>query len=150
MPVEKLKSKFGSIIFVVTLIGATITLIGYIKPVIDYVSNLNKLVNQYESIHLTLERLDTHLKQYEEDRLNKKKTFSIGLRSDTETGQIIYVDENNGIYRAFLDNNTNEYFYYNIDGNPIFCYTQKKVRNEQPHLEIRPLIMPDSVITTIE
>ena len=150
MPVEKLKNRFGSIIFIVTLIGATITLIGYIKPVINYVSNLNKLVNQYESIHLTLERLDTHLKQYEEDRLNKKKTFSIGLRSDTETGQIIYVDENNGIYRAFLDDNTNEYFYYDIDGNPIFCYTQKPVRNEQPHLEIRPLIMPDSVITTIE
>jgi len=150
MPVEKLKTKFGNIVFLVTLIGATITLIGYIKPIINYVSNLNKLVNQYESINLTLERLDTHLKQYEEDRLNKKKTFSIGLRSDTETGQIIYVDENNGIYRAFLDDNTNEYFYYDIDGNPIFCYTRKPVRNEQPHLEIRPLIMPDSVIVTVE
>ena len=150
MPVEKLKTKFGNIVFLVTLIGATITLIGYIKPIINYVSNLNKLVNQYESIHLTLERLDTHLKQYEEDRANKKKTFSIGLRSDTETGQIIYVDENNGIYRAFLDDNTNEYFYYDIDGNPIFCYTRKPVRNEQPHLEIRPLIMPDSVIVTVE
>lgn len=150
MPFEKLKTKFGNIIFIVAVIGATITLIGYIKPVINYVSNLNKLVNQYESINLTLERLDTHLKQYEEDRANKKKTFSIGLRSDTETGQIIYVDENNGIYRAFLDDNTNEYFYYDIDGNPIFCYTRKPVRNEQPHLEIRPLIMPDSVIVTVE
>ena len=150
MPFEKLKTKFGNIIFIVAVIGATITLIGYIKPVINYVSNLNKLVNQYESINLTLERLDTHLKQYEEDRANKKKTFSIGLRSDTETGQIIYVDENNGIYRAFLDDNTNEYFYYAIDGNPIFCYTRKPVRNEQPHLEIRPLIMPDSVIVTVE
>ena len=150
MPFEKLKTKFGNIIFIVAVIGATITLIGYIKPVINYVSNLNKLVNQYESINLTLERLDTHLKQYEEDRLNKKKTFSIGLRSDTETGQIIYVDENNGIYRAFLDDNTNEYFYYDIDGNPIFCYTRKPVRNEQPHLEIRPLFMPDSVIVTVE
>ena len=150
MPFEKLKTKFGNIIFIVAVIGATITLIGYIKPVINYVSNLNKLVNQYESIHLTLERLDTHLKQYEEDRLNKKKTFSIGLRSDTETGQIIYVDENNGIYRAFLDDNTNDYFYYDIDGNPIFCYTRKPVRNEQPHLEIRPLFMPDSVIVTVE
>ena len=150
MPVEKLKTKFGNIVFLVTLIGATITLIGYIKPIINYVSNLNKLVNQYESINLTLERLDTHLKQYEEDRANKKKTFSIGLRSDTETGQIIYVDENNGIYRAFLDDNTNDYFYYDIDGNPIFCYTRKPVRNEQPHLEIRPLFMPDSVIVTVE
>jgi hypothetical protein len=150
MPFEKLKTKFGNIIFIVAVIGATITLIGYIKPVINYVSNLNKLVNQYESINLTLERLDTHLKQYEEDRANKKKTFSIGLRSDTETGQIIYVDENNGIYRAFLDDNTNEYFYYDIDGNPIFCYTRKPVRNEQPHLEIRPLFMPDSVIVTVE
>lgn len=150
MPFEKLKTKFGNIIFIVAVIGATITLIGYIKPVINYVSNLNKLVNQYESINLTLERLDTHLKQYEEDRVNKKKTFSIGLRSDTETGQIIYVDENNGIYRAFLDDNTNEYFYYDIDGNPIFCYTRKPVRNEQPHLEIRPLFMPDSVIVTVE
>ena len=150
MPVEKLKTKFGNIVFLVTLIGATITLIGYIKPIINYVSNLNKLVNQYESINLTLERLDTHLKQYEEDRANKKMTFSIGLRSDTETGQIIYVDENNGIYRAFLDDNTNEYFYYDIDGNPIFCYTRKPVRNEQPHLEIRPLFMPDSVIVTVE
>jgi len=150
MPFEKLKTKFGNIIFIVAVIGATITLIGYIKPVINYVSNLNKLVNQYESINLTLERLDTHLKQYEEDRANKKKTFSIGLRSDTETGQIIYVDENNGIYRAFLDDNTNDYFYYDIDGNPIFCYTRKPVRNEQPHLEIRPLIMPDSVIVTVE
>ena len=150
MPFEKLKTKFGNIIFIVAVIGATITLIGYIKPVINYVSNLNKLVNQYESINLTLERLDTHLKQYEEDRANKKKTFSIGLRSDTETGQIIYVDENNGIYRAFLDDNTNEYFYYDIDGNPIFCYTQKPVRNEQPHLEIRPLFMPDTIITITE
>jgi len=150
MPLEKLKTKFGNIIFIVAVIGATITLIGYIKPVINYVSNLNKLVNQYESINLTLERLDTHLKQYEEDRANKKKTFSIGLRSDTETGQIIYVDENNGIYRAFLDDNTNDYFYYDIDGNPIFCYTRKPVRNEQPHLEIRPLFMPDSVIVTVE
>jgi hypothetical protein len=150
MPFEKLKTKFGNIIFIVAVIGATITLIGYIKPVINYVSNLNKLVNQYESINLTLERLDTHLKQYEEDRANKKKTFSIGLRSDTETGQIIYVDENNGIYRAFLDDNTNDYFYYDIDGNPIFCYTRKPVRNEQPHLEIRPLFMPDSVIVTVE
>ena len=150
MPFEKLKTKFGNIIFIVAVIGATITLIGYIKPVINYVSNLNKLVNQYESINLTLERLDTHLKQYEEDRVNKKKTFSIGLRSDTETGQIIYVDENNGIYRAFLDDNTNEYFYYDIDGNPIFCYTRKPVRNEQPHLEIRPLFMPDSVIVNVE
>ena len=112
MPLTKLKTKFGNIVFLVTLSGATITLIGYIKPIINYVSNLNKLVNQYESISLTLERLDTHLKQYEEDRVNKKKTFSIGLRSDTETGQIIYVDENNGIYRAFLDDNNNEYFYY--------------------------------------
>ena len=150
MPFEKLKTKFGNIIFIVAVIGATITLIGYIKPVINYVSNLNKLVNQYESINLTLERLDTHLKQYEEDRANKKKTFSIGLRSDTETGQIIYVDENNGIYRAFLDDNTNEYFYYDIDGNPIFCYTQKPVRNEQPHLEIKPLFMPDTIITITE
>lgn len=150
MPFEKLKTKFGNIIFIVAVIGATITLIGYIKPVINYVSNLNKLVNQYESINLTLERLDTHLKQYEEDRANKKKTFSIGLRSDTETGQIIYVDENNGIYRAFLDDNTNDYFYYDIDGNPIFCYTRKPVRNEQPHLEIRPLFMPDTIITITE
>ena len=150
MPLTKLKTKFGNIVFLVTLIGATITLIGYIKPIINYVSDLNKLVKQYESINLTLERLDTHLNQYEEDRANKKKTFSIGLRSDTETGQIIYVDENNGIYRAFLDDNTNEYFYYDIDGNPIFCYTQKPVRNEQPHLEIRPLFMPDSVIVTVE
>lgn len=150
MPFEKLKTKFGNIIFIVAVIGATITLIGYIKPVINYVSNLNKLVNQYESINLTLERLDTHLKQYEEDRANKKKTFSIGLRSDTETGQIIYVDENNGIYRAFLDDNTNEYFYYDIDGNPIFCYTRKPVRNEQPHLEIKPLFMPDSVIVNVD
>jgi hypothetical protein len=150
MPLTKLKTKFGNIVFLVTLIGATITLIGYIKPIINYVSDLNKLVKQYESINLTLERLDTHLKQYEEDRANKKKTFSIGLRSDTETGKIIYVDENNGIYRAFLDDNTNEYFYYDIDGNPIFCYTRKPVRNEQPHLEIRPLFMPDSVIVTVE
>jgi len=150
MPLTKLKTKFGNIVFLVTLIGATITLIGYIKPIINYMSNLNKLVNQYESISLTLERLDTHLKQYEEDRLNKKKTFSIGLRSDTETGKIIYVDENNGIYRAFLDDNTNEYFYYDIDGNPIFCYTRKAVKNEQPHLEIKPLFMPDTVIVTVE
>lgn len=150
MPVDKLKTKFGNIIFIVTLIGATITLIGYIKPLVSYVSNLNKLVNQYESIHLTMEKIDKHIEQYEEDRLNKKKTFSIGLRSDTESGQIIYVDENNGIYRAFLDDNTNEYFYYDIGGNPIYCYTQKKVRNEQPHLEIRPIIMPDSVITITE
>jgi hypothetical protein len=150
MPLTKLKTKFGNIVFLVTLIGAIITLIGYIKPIINYMSNLNKLVNQYESISLTVEGLDTHLEQYEEYRANKKKTFSIGLRSDTETGQIIYVDENNGIYRAFLDDNSNEYFYYDINGNPIYCYTRKPVKNEEPHLEIKPLFMPDSVIITLE
>ena len=146
MPLTEFKNKFGNIIFIVTAIGAMITLIGYVSPVIDYASNLNKLVNEYEHIHSSIERIETHMKQYEEDRANKKKTFSIGLRSDTETGQIIYVDENNGIYRAFLDPKSKQYFYYDTEGKPVFCYTRKPVVGEESHIEIRPIIMPDTLV----
>ena len=45
MSFTEFKSKFGNIIFTVTAIGALITLIGYISPVVDYASDLNKLVN---------------------------------------------------------------------------------------------------------
>jgi hypothetical protein len=146
MGFEILKNKFSNIIFVVTAIGTIITLINYIGPVVQYASNLNKLVSQYEDINKSLEKMSDHIDQYELDRANKRKTFSIGLRSDTETGQIIYVDENNGIYRAFLDEQSKEYFYYDINGEPVFCYTKRPVRNEAPHIEIKPLILPDSLI----
>jgi len=146
MGFEMFKNKFSNVIFVVTAVGTLITLINYVGPVIHYASNLNKLVTQYEDINKSLEKMSDHIDQYELDRANKRKTFSIGLRSDTETGQIIYVDENNGIYRAFLDEQSKEYFYYDIDGKPVFCYTKKPVRNEAPHIEIKPLILPDSLI----
>ena len=81
-------------------------------------------------------------------RTNKKKTFSIGLRSDTENGQMIYVDENNGIYRAFLDPKTKEYFYYDSDGHPVYCYSQRKVNGEKDHIEIKPLVLPEIIILT--
>tara|TARA_R110002167_G_scaffold213263_1_gene417924 strand:+ start:225 stop:686 length:462 start_codon:yes stop_codon:yes gene_type:complete len=140
------KDKFSKIIFIVATIGAIVTLIGYVKPIINYANDLNNLVHQYEQINEPLEKMMEHIKQYEEDRTNKKKSFSIGLRSDTETGQVIYVDENNGIYRAFLDEETKQYFYYNVDGVAVYCYTKKPVKGEERHIEIKPIIIPDSVI----
>jgi hypothetical protein len=59
---------------------------------------------------------------------------------------MIYVDENNGIYRAFLDPRTKEYFYYDSEGHPIYCYSQKPVRSQEDHIEIKPIIMPTAVI----
>ena len=144
------KDKFSKIIFTVTAIGAIITLISYVKPVINYANDLNDIVHQYEQINESLEKMDKHIEQYEEDRANKKKSFSIGLRSDTETGQIIYVDENNGIYRAFLDEETKQYFYYDVNGVAVYCYTKKPVRGEEIHIEIKPIIIPDSVIVEME
>ena len=146
MSFTEFKSKFGNIIFTVTAIGALITLIGYISPIFNYASDLNKLVNEYGKIQKSMKRMETHIDQYESDRANKRKTFSIGLRSDTENGQMIYVDENNGIYRAFLDPKTKEYFYYNSEGHPIYCYSQRKVNNEKDHIEIKPLVLPESII----
>jgi len=146
MPLTQFKAKFGNLIFLATAIGAIVTLVGYIGPIFNYASNLNKLVNEYEAIHGSMQRIEQHLIQYEEDRANKKKTFAIGLRSDTESGQIIYVDENNGIYRAFLDDRTKQYFYYDTEGKPVFCYSRKSVTGEESHLEIKPIIMPDTVV----
>ena len=142
------KSKFGNIVFLVTAIGAIVTLISYVTPVVNYASNLNKLVNEYEKIHTSIERIESHIKDYEEDRVNKKKTYSIGLRGDTETGKIIYVDENNGIYRAFLNSETKQYFYYDMEGDAIYCYTKNPVKGEEKHIEIRPIVLPDSTIVT--
>jgi len=110
------KDKFSKVIFAVTAIGATITLINYVGPVINYANDLNDLVQQYEQINESLE------------------------------GQVIYVDENNGIYRAFLDKTTKQYFYYDIEGVAVYCYTKKPVRGEERHVEIKPLIIPDSLI----
>jgi len=146
MEFNMFKDKFSKVIFIVTAIGASITLINYVGPVINYANDLNGLVQQYEQINKSLERMDKHIDQYEQDRTNKKKSFSIGLRSDTESGQVIYVDENNGIYRAFLDKTTKQYFYYDIEGIAVYCYTKKPVRGEERHVEIKPLIIPDSVI----
>ena len=150
MEFKMFKDKFSKIIFTVTAIGAIITLISYVKPVINYANDLNDIVHQYEQINESLEKMDKHIEQYEEDRANKKKSFSIGLRSDTETGQIIYVDENNGIYRAFLDEETKQYFYYDVNGVAVYCYTKKPVRGEEIHIEIKPIIIPDSVIVEME
>ena len=146
MPTENIKSKFSNVIWVVTAIGATITLIGYLNPVVQYASTLNNLVKEYEAIHESMVKIENHISEYEADRANKKKSFSIGLRSDTETGQMIYVDENNGIYRAFLDPATKQYFYYDIEGVAIFCYTKTPVRGEERHIEIKPIIVPDSIL----
>lgn len=148
MEFSAFKDKFSKVIFLVTAIGATITLVNYVGPVINYANDLNDLVQQYEEINESLEKMEKHIEQYEQDRINKKKSFSIGLRSDTETGQVIYVDENNGIYRAFLDQTTKQYFYYDIDGIAVYCYSKKPVRGEERHIEIRPIIIPDSVIIT--
>ncbi len=144
------KDKFSKVIFIVATIGAIVTLIGYVKPIINYANDLNNIVHQYEQINESLDRMDEHIKQYEEDRTNKKKSFSIGLRSDTETGQVIYVDENNGIYRAFLDEESKQYFYYDVDGVAVYCYTKKPVKGEERHIEIKPIIIPDSVIVEIK
>ncbi len=144
------KDKFSKVIFIVATIGAIVTLIGYVKPIINYANDLNNIVHQYEQINESLDRMDEQIKQYEEDRTNKKKSFSIGLRSDTETGQVIYVDENNGIYRAFLDEESKQYFYYDVDGVAVYCYTKKPVKGEERHIEIKPIIIPDSVIVEIK
>ena len=148
MSFTEFKNKFGNVIFTVTAIGALTTLIGYISTIVDYATDLNKVVNEYEQIHKSMQRIETHIDQYESDRTNKKKTFSIGLRSDTENGQMIYVDENNGIYRAFLDPKTKEYFYYDSDGHPVYCYSQRKVNGEKDHIEIKPLVLPEIIILT--
>ena len=150
MEFKMFKDKFSKIIFTVTAIGAIVTLISYVRPIINYANDLNNIVHQYEQINESLERMDEHIKKYEEDRANKKKSFSIGLRSDTKTGQIIYVDENNGIYRAFLDEETKQYFYYDVNGVAVYCYTKKPVKGEERHIEIKPIIIPDSVIVEIE
>ena len=149
MPFTKFKAKAGNIVFVITAIGAIITLIGYMKPVIEYASTLNKLVTQYEAINASMAKIERHIAEYDEDRANKKKTFSIGLRSDVESGQIIYVDENNGIYRVFLNDRTKEYFYYDAEGNPIYCYTRKPVRQQDAfvaHTMVLPIHRPDTII----
>ena len=77
------KDKFSKVIFIVTAIGASITLINYVGPVINYANDLNGLVQQYEQINKSLERMDKHIDQYEQDRTNKKKSFSIGLVSSS-------------------------------------------------------------------
>ena len=146
MAFKVFKDKASNVIFVITAIGALITLVSYVRPVINYASDLNKLVHQYQQINESMEKIEQHIQDYEEARANKGKSFSIGLRSDTETGKIIYVDENNGIYRAFLDPTTKEYFYYDMDGHPIYCYTQKPVRGQADHIEIRPIVISDIVI----
>jgi len=150
MAFKVFKDKASNVIFVITAIGALITLISYVRPVINYASDLNKLVHQYQQINESMEKIEQHIKDYEEARANKGKSFSIGLRSDTETGKIIYVDENNGIYRAFVDDRTKEYYYYDKEGNPIYCYTKKRVTYESNHIEIRPLIMPDTSIVILD
>ena len=146
MAFKVFKDKASNVIFIITAIGALITLISYIRPVINYARDLNNLVHQYENINQSLQKMDVHIDQYEQDRVNKRKSFSIGLRSDTESGQIVYVDENNGIYRAFLDPTTKQYFYYNVEGQAVYCYTKKPVRGEERHIEIRPIIIPDTLI----
>jgi len=137
----------SNVIFAVTAIGAIVTLVSYASPVVQYANDLNRLVQQYEEINKSMELIESHIKDYEEDRANKLKTFSIGLRSDIENSRIIYVDENNGIYRAFVDDRTKEYYYYDKNGNPIYCYTKKPVAYEARHIEIKPLIMPDTLNT---
>ena len=149
MPFTKFKAKASNIIFVITAIGAIVTLVGYMKPVIKYASTVNKLVDQYEEINASMVRIEKHIIEYDEYRANKKKTFSIGLRSDIESGQIIYVDENNGIYRAFLNDRTGEYFYYDAEGDPIYCYTRKPVRPYEAsatHSIVLPIHVPDTLI----
>jgi len=143
---DTLKNKMTNTVLIVTAIGAVITLISYVSPLITYVTTLNKVVTHYEEISSSLNRIESWIDEQELDRLNKKKTFSIGLRSDTEGGKIIYVDENNGIYRTFIDKKTNRYYYYNIEGEPIFCYSKEVVGSGEKHVEIRPLIVPDTVI----
>ena len=150
MPFTAFKNKMSNVIFVITAIGAIVTLIGYARPVFRYANDLNRLVQQYEEINKTMELIESHIKEYEDVRANKLKSFSIGLRSDAENGQIIYVDENNGIYRVFVDDRTKEYYYYDKEGNPIYCYTKKPVRYELRHVEIKPLIMPDTSIVILD
>jgi hypothetical protein len=150
MPFTAFKNKMSNVIFVITAIGAIVTLIGYARPVFRYANDLNRLVQQYEEINKSMDLIESHIREYEEARANKLKSFSIGLRSDTENGQIIYVDENNGIYRAFVDDRTKEYYYYDKEGNPIYCYTKKPVRYEPKHIEIKPLIMPDTSIVILD
>ena len=50
------------------------------------------------------------------------------------------------IYRAFLNKTTKQYFYYDIEGVAVYCYTKKLVGGEERHVEIKPLIIPDSLI----
>ena len=79
MAFKVFKDKASNVIFIITAIGALITLISYIRPVINYARDLNNLVHQYENINQSLQKMDVHIDQYEQDRVNKRKSFSIGL-----------------------------------------------------------------------
>jgi len=75
MAFKVFKDKASNVIFVITAIGALITLISYVRPVINYASDLNKLVHQYQQINESMEKIEQHIKDYEEARANKGKSF---------------------------------------------------------------------------
>ena len=69
------KDKFSKVIFAVTAIGATITLINYVGPVINYANDLNDLVQQYEQINESLDRMDNTLTNTNKTEQIRKKAF---------------------------------------------------------------------------
>lgn len=127
MPLTEFKKKAASLALIVTTIGAGITLFGYLTPAIGYVHSISELVEIKDQLIADIDSLKNHVKEYELYRNAKKETFAVGLRGDLNSNQLIYVDERNGIYRAFLDEQDGRYFYYDAEGYPIYCYTREDV-----------------------
>lgn len=146
MPFSSLQSTTKHAIFIIGAIGTLITGIGYLTPVIDYASNLHRAAVIVDSLELKMQRYDKHLRDVQEEQLKKQKSFAVGLRSSEDTHQLMYVDEDGGVYRAWLDSETKRYFYYNVNGQPIFCYTKQPKNNmvAQPALRVQPLVLPDT------
>lgn len=147
MPLTEFKKKAASLALIVTTIGAGVTLIGYLTPVVDYVSSINSLVKERQQIINDIDSLKTHVREYEAYRANKKGSFAIGLRGNISGSQLVYVNERNGIYRAFLDDHTGRYFYYDDQGKPIYCYSQEAVDTDDHddddfNRNIQPIVAP--------
>jgi len=151
MALTQLKTKTTQIVGLIGLIGALITGVSYLSPVINYIKNIHKSATTIDSIQIKLEKYDEFINMYQQEQKEKKNSFAVGLRSSKETHQLMYIDLDGGIYRAWLDNETKRYFYYDVNGVPIYCYTkeQKHYSKSVPALNIQPIQLPDTTINRI-
>ena len=148
MPLAQLKTKTTQIVGLIGIVGALITGVSYITPVIKYAKNIHKSAIYIDSIQIKLKKYDEYISIYQQEQREKKNSFAVGLRSSKETHQLMYVDKDGGMYRAWLDDETKRYFYYDVKGQPVFCYTKEpKHRTITPSaMLIQPLQIPDTTI----